>query len=147
MVKMICKQETSEILNTVISLRNSKKYNEAVELAQKTFRATKDNCFNNEIYNCFVLQNKHLDAIRILIKMLKYEPSNLSLMKKLASIYFRTGDYKNALKYYKKIADREPATPDNQYNLGITYHYLNDRQNAYQHYYNALSINSSMLHL
>ncbi len=139
---MSSKQDSAEaVLNKVILLRNTKKYDEAVELAAKTFRKTKDNCLNNEIFNCFIMQNKIYDAIKILTKMLKYEPNNLSLIKKLANCYFRTGDYKNALKYYKKVSDREPANPDNQYNTGMTYHYLNNSKMAYQHYYNALSIN------
>ena len=140
--KMALKQEiTKKILNDIIILRNAGRFEEAIELAMKSFRNTKNNCFNNEIYNCFISQNKRSEAIKILIKMIKYEPDNLSLKKKLAHHYFLLGDYKNALKYYKKVTDYEPAKPENQYNTGMMYHYLKDRQKAYQHYRNALNIN------
>ncbi|MCR4881641.1 MAG: tetratricopeptide repeat protein [bacterium] len=139
---MSLKQETTgAVLNKIILLRNNKKFDEAIELAQKAFRNTKNNCFNNEIYNCFVLQNKTCDAIKILTKMLRYEPENLLLLKKLARSYFISCDYKNALKYYKKVSELEPANSDNQYATGLAYHYLNNRKKAYQYYRNALNIN------
>ena len=129
-----------DILNKIIFLKNNKKYDEAISLAQTAFRKTKNNCFNNEIYNCLNLQKKYDEAIKILKKMIKIEPDNISLLKKVAYNYYLAGNFKNALKYYKQIAEREPVNPDNQYSIGLMYHYLNNRKKAYNHYYNALCI-------
>ncbi|MBQ9246672.1 tetratricopeptide repeat protein [bacterium] len=128
-------------INSVIELKNNKKYDEAIKLAKSEFRKTKDNCFNNEIYNCFKLQNNLEEAIKILKKMIKIEPDDLSLLKKLAYNYYLSGDYKNALKYYKIVLESEPISAENHYSTGLMYHSLKDLKNAYKYYCNAIKAN------
>ena len=130
-------------IDKVIDLKNKKKYGEAIKLAKSEFRKTKDNCFNREIYDCLRLQNNLEEASKILKKMIKEEPDNISLYKTLAYNYYLLQDYKNALKYYKTVIESEPNNADLHYSTGLMYHYLKDVKNAYKYYQNALKVNPS----
>ena len=132
-----------KLLTEIVQLKNEKKYTEAIKKAKSGFKKYKDNCFNNEMYDCYIKQNKRKEAIKVLKQMLKYEPDDIIICKRLAYNYFVLAKYEEALKYYKLVIELEPLSSQNYFNAGSIYHYLNNVKKAYDYYYTALRLNPS----
>lgn len=58
-------------------------------------------------------------AIAYLETVLKEDPSNAGVIGQLASLYAKQGDFENALKYFKKVAELEPNKKEGWYTLGV----------------------------
>ena len=131
-----------EILTKIQCLTSSNNPKEAVKLAENSYKKYKDNCFLNEILKIHEKAKNRKSAIKILLKMLKSEKNNINLIKKLATNYFYTQQYKQALKYYKIVLECEPASSQNNFNIACTYDFLKDYKNAELYYSRAVSLDS-----
>ena len=129
------------ILKEILELKNKEKYAEAIKKAVSAFKKYKDNCFNNEIYECLVKQGKRKDALKLLKKMLKYQPDDIKINKRLAYNNYVLGKYEEALKYYKIVIELEPLSSDNYLNAGSMYHSIKNYKKAYHYYYTAVRLN------
>ena len=68
-----------------------------------------------------LLETDSEQAEQILLKALKMEPDNISVLSNLAYIYMGRKNYPRAIETYLKVADLAPEMPDTFFNLGYVY--------------------------
>ncbi len=86
-------------------------------------------------------------ALEVFEQAYEYAPDNEVLIKNLVSVYetkagnlAATGEYKNALVYFDKIAEVAPDTPDLYYNMALMSYQLKDYREALKHYRKQLKV-------
>lgn len=116
-------------------------YESALEKTMEAYSATKDNCFFAEAAKIYNILNRRHDAIKIMQKIFKNDPNNLSNIKSLAYNFFAVGAYKKALKFYELILKFEPQKAESYFNVASMYHFLNNKKNACDYYRFAIKLN------
>jgi tetratricopeptide (TPR) repeat protein len=80
------------------------------------------------------------EAIRLLKKVTKDEPSNAEAWVLLGDCYARLGKNKNAIRAYKKVIGINPEHADAIFRLGVNYTRLGNHSNAIEAYKEVIRI-------
>ena len=67
-------------------------------------------------------------------------PGDLQVTDTIGWLYYKKGIYKTAVQYLQECADKDHANPTYQYQLGMVYLKLGDRDEARRHFLQALSL-------
>jgi tetratricopeptide (TPR) repeat protein len=78
------------------------------------------------------------EAERLIREALKYKPDDGYITDSLGWVYYKRGQYEQALTYLKKAVSLVPDDPIMLEHLGDTYLKLNDKRNALKYYRRAL---------
>ncbi len=132
----ICK--ANEVKDSLELLIKKYKFEEVIKLAQQL---EKNKVFSPDIYYCEGISYRNLYKIPLAIlsfeNAYKLDTSNISILNELANCYKICGDYKNEIKYYKKLLDRNPNQINAKYEIASIYF-------ANENYNNAISIYLSL---
>lgn len=86
-------------------------------------------------------KNNWEEVLNTYLEILKLDPYNSVVLYRTGLIYFNTGDYANARKYFEKLVSAYPFSYDGVSMLAWTYYRLNKKGEAKSYFYRALLLN------
>ncbi len=89
----------------------------------------------------FAKRKQYQEAIKLLLKSLKYLPKNAIALSNLGNIYLELGDYEKALNTYDIAIEIDPNYDEVWTNKGIVLGRINRLNEALDHHQTAISIN------
>jgi len=81
------------------------------------------------------------EAQNTLERMLKSNPKDYDVMVFLGGIHLNSGNYEKSVEYFQKVVSIVRQHPTAHYNLGISYHKLNQFEKAEENYRKAIEVN------
>jgi len=95
----------------------------------------------NQLAYYYAERGRHLnEALTFALKAVELAPKSGDIIDTLGWVYFKRGNYSEALEKLKLAAQRKPNSPSIRYHLGMAYFKSGDSQNALNEFKNALRI-------
>jgi len=88
-------------------------------------------------------QLKHMagEQSQPLLAELAQRPKDVSILTKIGNVYYDAQQYGEAIRYYKKVLDLQPANADVRTDMATCYWYLGDADHAIREFEKSLQYN------
>lgn len=83
-------------------LKDTKEYAQAMEIYQKLLERTKDEKYNVNIAEIYLLQQDYKTAMNMYQELYEKNPTNPDVQKAIALLYFLSGDFETSIGFYEK---------------------------------------------
>ncbi len=112
---------------------SEKMYSRAIEIYREMYKANPNNLIviNNlaSMMSDYSDNSDDLELAKVLVEKLK-KNNQAVFLDTISWVYYKAGDYKNALLYSKKAVNQVPNAGSFNYHLGMVYLKLDDKDNA-----------------
>ena len=122
-----------------------KKYDESIESYKQVLRIEPNDALTyNNIANNYLIIRNYDEAMKYCNKSIELDPTGYSApyaYYNKGNCYFDNQRYLEAIECYKKALGLKPAYTDVYIDLGLSYEYLGQKQNALESYERSIKIN------